>query len=145
MSERTNLRKKVLHELGTVSGTGSAIYTEFHVPDGMIMEVLGVQLWHDSSDAVLCQIMTRDVDNNNMLQWASASISNSQYLNAPSPDAAANREVSKFRQVGEPLVIPPRHSLVIYNATSLGGGETLTYVLNYILKPYTFRNEVAAT
>lgn len=142
MRERTNLRKKIVHEKVTTTGTAASQALNFVVPDGMLMEILGVQVGHNNGVAVSITILTVDENTTEIIRYTSQSCANTEYASAPQNEAAASQLKARVRQHGEPIVIPARHALqVLLNAVA---ADKESYVwLNYVLKPYTFTNELA--
>lgn len=145
MSERTNLRQKLIHTVTSYEGTGGAQSFDFVVPDGMFMEVLGVNIYHDSSDAVTMYIHTTDVDANQIIRYDEGSRTSGNAMVAPKTERAATQLNLRDRLAGEPLRIPSRHALTITVSSTLSQGEFVTINLNYALKPYTFTNEEASS
>jgi len=142
MSERTNLRQRIVHTTVSTAGTGGNQNIDITVPDGMLMEVHKVHVQHTDSSNVTVTIETIDENGTVIIVFSSQSISSSECVSAPANGAAASYVKSRVTQWGPVVLIPARHALRV--ATSAIGTDKFSYIyLDYALKPYTFTHEEA--
>jgi len=137
--QRTTQRIRTINEKVTVTGVGTTQYYDIQVPDGMILELAGVQVTHDKASAAL--IGTSITDNSDVTTqsyWV-ASVTVGLFMIAPDR-ADTTQNGYMHRPHGEPLLVPSGHHLRIHCGNVDDQHYTYIY-LNYRLKPYTFNRD----